>query len=233
VTQNQKISLFSIFILSGMGLGIYFFLKPGKINRSDLTISHYKKNEASSLPNEERAKIFELHRACFEEVRRNKLLKFLKEREQTWTPEIEKRLTTRVDQIIEDGKKQGGQFLEGAQNLYLARIRDQIVGLFTCSDDITYTYAGVMIYNVCVDPTLQGRGIGKAMMIHGIESCQKPERALALTVYKDQTPTIGLYQSLGFVIKDPVLQPPKGGFDFFDKYFMIFNKEGSEPASDP
>lgn len=49
-----------------------------------------------------------------------------------------------------------------------------------------------------VDPAMQGRGVGKALLEHAIQSCQ----AVTVDVNEQNPQAVGFYLSQGFVIED-------------------------------
>lgn len=189
--------------------------------RSSIEIVFYESTSSNLLSDEDAKSLVQIHQECFESVRRDKLSKYLKFKSPPSSPLEETIIKKRVESLISDGRVKSKDIFKEMQNLYITKYHGEIVGMFNCFDDDNFTNSGVMIYNVCLSKELRGRGIGKKMMQHAIAHCLKPNKVLALTVYKDHTQTIKLYESLGFAITDPI-KIQEDSFDFFDKYFMLY-----------
>ena len=166
----------------------------------------------------------QMHQQCFEADKKEYLTRYLTMLQDGYNQlrrkEIKNQLISReVDKIIAKGKL---SLFRNIQNITLAKISGEIVGMFNCTEENEITFNSIMIHNVCVSKRFRGRGVGKAMLEYAINKCRSPGKDLTLTVYQEHNKTIKLYKKLGFKIT-PIEKNPQDSFSIFEKVLMKYD----------
>ncbi len=91
-----------------------------------------------------------------------------------------------------------GNFLDCLKSNYHACVLERVG--FICGYAVMSIGAGeAHVLNICIDPQLQGQGLGRALL-HALEQRARAEKAdmMLLEVRTSNTVAINLYQSMGF-----------------------------------
>jgi ribosomal protein S18 acetylase RimI-like enzyme len=167
-------------------------------------------------------KVIELHQGCFEEDRRKNLYNYYLQIKYPHSDEyFRSYLKEKVEQSLQQSRLGRKSSFRQMQNVTILKKGADIIGMYNCVPETTITHGSVMIYNVCLADKMRGKGIGKNMVQHAIDRCAEPGKELALTVYKDNYATVGLYKKLKFAIATMPAEVNED-FEYFNKYLMIY-----------
>ncbi|ALA82529.1 GNAT family N-acetyltransferase [Stenotrophomonas maltophilia] len=90
----------------------------------------------------------------------------------------------------------------GLQPAYVALLQDHVVGMYKMGANFPDLGAHVASATYVVDPTVQGRGIGRVLVEHSLERA-RAEDFLAMQfnyVVSTNAPAVALYRKLGFAV---------------------------------
>ncbi|CCP16575.1 GNAT family N-acetyltransferase [Stenotrophomonas maltophilia] len=90
----------------------------------------------------------------------------------------------------------------GLQTADVAVLEDRVVGMYKMGANFPDLGAHVASATYVVDPRVQGRGIGRALVEHSLDRARS-EGFLAMQfnyVVSTNTPTVALYRTLGFAV---------------------------------
>ena len=90
----------------------------------------------------------------------------------------------------------------GLQPAYVALLQDHVVGMYKMGANFPDLGAHVASATYVVDPTVQGRGIGRALVEHSLDRA-RAEGFLAMQfnyVVSTNAPAVALYRKLGFAV---------------------------------
>ncbi|MFV1846254.1 GNAT family N-acetyltransferase [Stenotrophomonas maltophilia] len=90
----------------------------------------------------------------------------------------------------------------GLQPAYVALLEGRVVGMYKMGANFPDLGAHVASATYVVDPTVQGRGIGRALVQHSLDRA-RAEGYLAMQfnyVVSTNTPAVALYRKLGFAV---------------------------------
>lgn len=90
----------------------------------------------------------------------------------------------------------------GLQPAYVALLQDHVVGMYRMGANFPDLGAHVASATYVVDPTVQGRGIGRALVEHSLDRA-RAEGFLAIQfnyVVSTNAPAVELYRRLGFAV---------------------------------
>lgn len=90
----------------------------------------------------------------------------------------------------------------GLQPAYVALLQDHVVGMYRMGANFPDRGAHVASATYVVDPTVQGRGIGRALVEHSLDRA-RAEGFLAIQfnyVVSTNAPAVELYRRLGFAV---------------------------------
>ncbi len=132
---------------------------------------------------------------------------------------LESKVREQVEQI-QVQKKSSFRFIE---NAFVARLGNEVVGFFDCSDDHDVTDGQILISNLCIKKSMQGKGLGQDLTKEAIKYCKTAGKDLILTVYKDDLAAFHIYKKLGFQVIDLIADPPNP-FLFFNKVMMRYQE---------
>ena len=108
---------------------------------------------------------------------------------------IQERFIDREIKSIENSFYKG---FHNSENVTVLREENKIIGLYSCSDESEEFNNASAIWNVCLKPSVQGRGLGTKLMKHAIKRCFKEGQELILMVSKNNKRAKNLYEKLGF-----------------------------------
>lgn len=162
-----------------------------------------------------------IHIECFQETYRKYLSSYYKEKFDLHTPEQLSMLEARMRDVMVGYAEAIGKKYNSIKDLYIVRLSGEVIGEFTCTTDNDFTHGDPILYDVCLDSSKRGNGYGSQMTEHAIEKCSKPGKPLVLTVYKDQSGLVKLYEKIGFEIA-PFETATDDSFKYYNKYLMRF-----------
>lgn len=90
----------------------------------------------------------------------------------------------------------------GLQPAYVALLQDHVVGMYKMGANFPDLGAHVASATYVVDPTVQGRGVGRALVEHSLDRA-RAEGFLAMQfnyVVSTNAPAVALYRKLGFAV---------------------------------
>lgn len=90
----------------------------------------------------------------------------------------------------------------GLQPAYVALLQDRVVGMYKMGANFPDLGAHVASATYVVDPSMQGRGIGRALVEHSLDQA-RAEGFLAMQfndVVSINAPAVELYRRLGFAV---------------------------------
>lgn len=179
-------------------------------------ISYYPDLAKANLPQTELTRLYNLKEICFLGPRKDRMVQFYQHK----YPHANKAI---IEQQVEQASLENSDSIGDLTNVYIARDQQNlIVGLFNCTEESELTHGGVMIYHVCVDPQMRGRGIGKNLIKHAITHCTKPGKPLALLIDTNNETAIHLYEKLGFKQVNPEGGLPSDNFNYFLRMYMVY-----------
>lgn len=95
----------------------------------------------------------------------------------------------------------GGKFLV---------MEDPDTGLLAGTSWMTWDGRRVFLHHFAIDPSLQGKGLGRALALKSLEFAKQKESPMKLEVHRHNTPAVNLYRDLGFRV-----------FEDYDVYMIL------------
>ena len=127
-------------------------------------------------------------------MRRTNLINYYTQQHQINDEFSKKKLEQQVDSFL---KNLQDSFIH-TSNITLLSQGSEIIGIYSCSNDYRFFGNDAMIWNLCLDEKHRGQGKCRTLAKHAISRCKKNYDNLLLTVEKENTTALNLYQSLGF-----------------------------------
>lgn len=197
---------------------LYFINHPGPLKNSA---------DAKQIQN-----IVSLHSECFVEDAVKYQTMYLLENRKMHTSgaeadQIESKIRKKT--ITERSTPKFVESFSHTANVTSVHLKNELVGLYSCSFEDPVTPPGMYIYNVCTAKAWRGKGIGRKLINHSVKNCHKQGSSIYLTVYEDKKYLIDLYQQAGFKITIPSKKPNSPYF-LYQKVLMEFKtKQQNKP----
>ena len=208
-----------------IGWTVWFFLLENKAGTNGkLRFEHHPTLTEEHISDRDYQALIKTHQDCFEDTRKKQLAKYYIEAKGL----DENLVEGRVRKDIQRARMNAHQNFRFRKNFYTLHSGDELIGLYNCRDEDELTENSIMIYNVCLKSSMRRKGFGRKLMLHAIDKCRKPDQNLSLTVYKDDPYVVEFYKKLHFKIIEPQKEVEEG-FDFFNKYLMIYTPKKPDP----
>ena len=206
------------------GAGVYALLTTDKLGFAAETIATYEELLPQDFSEAELGKLASLHQNCFEEDRRNNLLKYFVEvsypHSDSYTRTM---LKERVESMIQQARLTKKESLRHLTKVGVMRKNNAMIGLYSCAPESTLAAESILISNVCIAEDMRDKGFGKKLMKSAIADCKESGKDLILTVYKDHAYIFELDKKLGFV-QIPMPETVGDDFNYFNKYLMVYRR---------
>jgi ribosomal protein S18 acetylase RimI-like enzyme len=95
----------------------------------------------------------------------------------------------------------GGKFLV---------MEDPATGLLAGTSWMTWDGRRVFLHHFAIHPSLQGKGLGRALALRSLEFAKQKESPMKLEVHRHNSPAVNLYRDLGFRV-----------FEDYDVYMIL------------
>nr|AIA17632.1 Acetyltransferase (GNAT) domain protein [uncultured bacterium] len=210
----QKIT-FTLALLALVLLTVFYFYPR------ELMFDYYADAAATPLSADEIKTLKSIHIECFADTYRKYLSTYYKERYELHQPGQLAALDSKMTEVMASYREYIDRKYKDIKNLYIVKLAGEVIGEFTCMTDNDFTDGNPILYDVCLDSTKRGHGYGSQMTEYAIEHCSKPGKPLVLTVYKDQSGLVKLYEKLGFEVVN-FEHAPDESFKYYNKYLMRY-----------
>lgn len=221
--MNKRFIFFCFgFIALGLFCFYFFFTHSDQYIRDQINFVTYEDLTEKNIAITDTDKIRKIHTKCFEGVKRRNLLNFWSQSQSLDGGGYDKGfLEEQVDRYLEKSRIEKVKYFQHTENVTILRYHDDIIGLYSCSPENTISDNTIMLWNVCISPSMRGRGIGHVLIKHAIKRCYQPDQGLSLVVYKDDELAQSLYKKHGFKFVD-LEYSLEDQFEFYNKYLMKF-----------